>query len=470
MSFAAMFLALVASTTAMPAVSPAAIAPRAANSSGAYELVADYCGNTFFDQFAAYTGPDPTNGHVVYQSLADAADQKLVGFIYNATSSDSTAYIGPDSTNVAPNGRNSVRLTSKQTFEAGSMAVIDVRHAPSQYGVWPAIWLLGSEGTWPASGESDILEYVHEDSYNGMTLHTSPGCSVNNASLAQQQGRLLNTNCNTGNAATGCSVAAYDQSRLAGTSSKVFSTAGHRFNLQSGGVYVHDWQADGITVWMFAQDHLPADLVAGKPNPSTWKQKPLAKFSGDCDFSSAFKSMQMIINIDFCGDWAGKVWESSGAANATGVATCNDYVANNPKVFEEAYFEIASIKFYTNNAQKPGAGPTFSKRDEALVQFPNITRPGCNHGHNMTTSSAFNTSSSHSHSHNVSRPTPYLNATATHSHNCSGHHNATATSQPYTATLDARTVSQILESGSTSPFAIGWYIAAGTFLVFAFIL
>lgn len=352
----------------------AAILPRHSNSTTtntttgtAYSLIAEYSGSTFFDHFTAFSGPDPTQGHVQYQTLEAAAEQGLLGYITNSTANTSSAYIGVDSTNLAPNGRNSVRLTSKDTFNAGSLAVIDVLHAPVQYGAWPAIWLLGSEGTWPASGESDIFEFVHETKYNAMTLHTAPDCVVDNITAStQQQGQLLNTDCNADNASTGCSIAAYDQNTLTlpsnSTSNKkaspeTFSTAGPAFNAQKGGIYVHDWTASGITVWLFPRNSLPADLVAGHPDPSSWPASytPLATFRGTgCKFDEALREMQLIINITFCGDWAGEVWASSGAEKATGVATCDAYVAGKPEMFADTYWEMGSVKVFGTEGSTTG--------------------------------------------------------------------------------------------------------------------
>jgi len=44
---------------------------------------------------------------------------------------------------------------------------------PSGSGLWPAFWLLGS-GTWPESGEIDIMEYVGEPDWISSALH-GPG-------------------------------------------------------------------------------------------------------------------------------------------------------------------------------------------------------------------------------------------------------------------------------------------------------
>ncbi|KAK4497435.1 hypothetical protein PRZ48_011886 [Zasmidium cellare] len=424
---------------ALVASSSAASLPRSNNST--YKLIADYSGENFFDHFTFFTDADPTNGHVKYQSRDFAAQNNLVGHVYNATSNKTSAYIGVDHINPAPNGRNSVRLISKDTFNAGSMVVIDTNHIPVADGAWPAIWLLGSQGTWPASGESDILEYVHETSYNGMTLHTAPGCNINNASTSFQ-GQLKNADCNAGNAATGCSIAAVEQNQLGSTKTRI-ATAGFKFNKQNGGVYVHDWQSDGITVWMFPHGGLPKDLVAGSPNPSGWTQKPLAKFTGDCDFSTAFRDMALIMNIDFCGDWAGKTWEADGAANRTGVATCDEYVANHPTAFKDAYFDIASVKFYSNNGQK-----VKSKRHE---------------GHEEPSSA--NTTSTTSPPLATGFSPPYALSNASHTHNCS---NTTHHRRPNGRGglhLSTRSTS---DAGDVE--VQSWVLAAGTFALVAFLL
>lgn len=307
------------------------------NATAPYTLIASYSGDTFFDHFTTYTGPDPTNGHVNYTDMSFAAEQGLIGFIAHPDTNTTSAYIGVDHKNPAPSGRNSVRLTSKAKFSPNSLTTISLNHIPVQHGLWPAIWLLGADGAWPASGESDILEYVHKTPHNAMTLHTAPGCSVTNSSTAFT-GHLEDPNCNSGSAANGCSINA--PNRTLST-----ATAGLPFNAQGGGVYVHLWLPTGITVWLFPHDGVPADLRAGTPEPSTWMQTPLAKFSGDCDFATALRDMQLIINIDFCGDWAGKVWSESGAK---GVGTCEEFVGTRPEAFTESYFDVQGIQVFSN--------------------------------------------------------------------------------------------------------------------------
>jgi hypothetical protein len=43
-------------------------------------------------------------------------------------------------------------------------------------GVWPAFWTFGQSGIWPAGGEIDIIEGVHDNIHNQVAFHTEPGC------------------------------------------------------------------------------------------------------------------------------------------------------------------------------------------------------------------------------------------------------------------------------------------------------
>lgn len=340
--------------------------------SSKYSLVADYSGSSFFNGFTAYTGADPTNGNVDYRSMKYGAEHGLLGFVNNNSTNSLNAYIGVDYKNKMPN-RDSMRLSSKQTFDAGTITVMDVVHAPVAFGTWPALWMLGDVpgAEWPsAGGEIDILEWVHETPFNAMTLHTGSGCSVQNSTSAFH-GQLQHTNCNAGQGSDGCSIQA--PKHLA-TKTGTLATAGKGFNDQGGAVFVVDWTAQGVSMYMFARHNVPADIVAGKPDPASWNAVPVAKFSGaGCDYTTSLSDAVIIADTTFCGQWAGDVWTSSGAAAATGVKTCAEYVENNPAAFSEAYFEIRSIRVFADGGRKPGVA-TKAKRDvNELQSFPMIS-------------------------------------------------------------------------------------------------
>lgn len=339
----------------------------ASNSSGSYRKVEEYSGSHFFDGFDTYSGVDPTNGYVNYTDFNTAAYANLTAFIWREEVRASNAYVGVDYQQLRTNytnGRKSVRLMSKNTFGVGLLTVVDVLHAPTGPGVWPAVWLLGNvtDVLWPNAGEQDIMEWVNDNTYNAATLHTAPGCTVER-DPSLYQGTMIHSDCAFDQSHEACSIQApsnvnYNGERLA--------TAGPAFNAQGGGVYVHEWTDSGVSVWLFPRDCLPPDLANEKPDPSSWTAKPLARFTDTgCSFDQAFQQQQLIINICLCGDWAGEqgLWDST--MNKTGSATCKDYVANHPESFKDAYFEFASIKMYSNNPAAPGiAGVNKVKREE----------------------------------------------------------------------------------------------------------
>ncbi|OQO08101.1 hypothetical protein B0A48_06895 [Cryoendolithus antarcticus] len=324
-----------------------------------YKLIADLSGPSFFSNFNSYAGPDPTNGFVNYLSATAAASSNLTGFFsYPEAGNLTTAFIRVDTltSNPPAPGRASVRLSSKQTFNVGTLVVADIYHMPTGFGTWPALWMLGGGAIWPAAGEIDIIESVHNSSANIMTLHTAPGCSVDNSTSFALGGgdagtyasQLMNENCNTGNGADGCSNHGPAQTKVY---SNQLSTAGEAFNEQEGGVYVTEWTTSGVKIWAFARDAVPSTLNTANPSTVGFPT-PLASFSGKgCDFGTAFKNMTIIINTTFCGDWAGKVWESSGAKAATGVETCEAFVAGKPDEFVEAYWEVGGIRVYSGGSQ-----------------------------------------------------------------------------------------------------------------------
>ena len=116
------------------------------------------------------------------------------------------------------------------------MLIADVLHMPTGCSVWPALWTLGRDGTWPTSGESgqhgmrlttageiDILEVVNLGDRNAYTLHTTAGCRL--AQPMAAMGTVKNDDCNTAttdNASCGVS--------------DVPGSAGAGFNAAKGGV------------------------------------------------------------------------------------------------------------------------------------------------------------------------------------------------------------------------------------------
>lgn len=99
--------------------------------SAAYVLQDDYTPDVFFDKFDFFTESDPTNGHVQYVDRGTAESGQLI-------STGSSIHMGVDTANNAPDGRQSVRLSSTQTYHHG-LFILDLGHMPTGCGTWPAL-------------------------------------------------------------------------------------------------------------------------------------------------------------------------------------------------------------------------------------------------------------------------------------------------------------------------------------------
>ncbi|KAJ7893487.1 hypothetical protein B0H13DRAFT_1886368 [Mycena leptocephala] len=122
-------------------------------------------------------------------------------------------------------------------------------------GAWPAWWSVGP--SWPHMGEIDVLEGVHKSSTNKMTLHTSPSCIVGFGDMA---GTPALTDCqSSGSNNQGCGVLDKDP-----------TSYGEGFNNVGDGVYAHIWTKEGIKIWHFSRANVPADIIRGTPDPTTW--------------------------------------------------------------------------------------------------------------------------------------------------------------------------------------------------------
>lgn len=201
-----------------------------------------------------------------------------------------------------------------------------------QNSTWPAFWSFGPN--WPASGEIDIIEGVNGDTTDTVTLHTAAGCTVSNTNSAPGT-TTLESDCSAGNSNTGC-----------GVSTTNTNAYGSGFNAAGGGVYAMQWATTGIYVWFFPRGQIPGDITSGSPNVPGWGT-PMASFSGSgCDFDTTFVQHNLVFDTTFCGAWAGSdsIWENGSCASLAD--TCNDYVANNPSAFADAYWLINSVQVY----------------------------------------------------------------------------------------------------------------------------
>lgn len=157
-------------------------------------LLRTYAGSSFFDRWFIYNDTDPTNGMVNYVGRDYA---KKTGLIY--TTGSGSAVLSIDRTSTLPLGvyRNSVRMMSTDTYDAGNLIIIDMKHVPYGCSTWPAFWtfkcvprsvwsgrpscclcgeltrLIWHSWPWPSYGEIDVYEGVNSRAFNQMTLRES---------------------------------------------------------------------------------------------------------------------------------------------------------------------------------------------------------------------------------------------------------------------------------------------------------
>ncbi|KAJ3295591.1 hypothetical protein HK104_002495 [Borealophlyctis nickersoniae] len=319
------------------ATSLAVILAVGSSTASAYRLVDNWSGKSFFDQFSFFTDADPTNGYVDYVDRNTAQKEGLI------STSGSTVFLRTDTKNIAKGrGRKSVRLESKKSYKQGTLIVADIQHMPVGCGTCPAFWTFGPD--WPNSGEIDILEGVNTMSKNAMTLHTKAGGGCNMAGIKRDQKGLATSQI--------CDLNAPGQLADAGCSVEDPSTSsyGTAFNKNGGGTYATLWDASGIRIWFWPASAVPTDVRKNNPSPARWG-RPTATFPfGSHCPASLFQSQNIIINLTFCGDWAGGAGVYNGQFNCPG--TCVDFVRSNPTAFKEAYWAFRSIKTYAQSSSK----------------------------------------------------------------------------------------------------------------------
>ncbi|KAJ1555938.1 hypothetical protein HK405_010219 [Cladochytrium tenue] len=293
---------------------------------GAYSLVDDFSGSNFFGGFDFFTDSDPTHGYVTYVDQATAQSDGLI-----AAGNPTT--ISVDTTNTYPSaGRASVRLTSNKSYNSGTVFVVDLAHMPFGCGTWPAVWLVGPN--WPSGGEIDIVEGVNVNANNQMTLHTSPGCTIDTSSQSQT-GTNVATDCDaTANGNAGCGIT--DPSA---------SSYGDGFNNGGGGVFAVEWTSSSIKIWRFDRSSIPSDISGGSGvSPDGWGTPAAHWPLGSSCPASFFSNMQIVIDDTFCGDWAGNVFGSG--CSGSGMDACNNFVAYQPSSFTDAYWSFNYIRTF----------------------------------------------------------------------------------------------------------------------------
>lgn len=254
---------------------------RPSDSEASYTLVDSYKGITFFDGFNFEAIADPTHGHVQYLSK-DAAMLKNLTYLGN----DGVSYIHTDFTEYAPQGRKSVRLSSKKTYTHG-LFVLDVIHMPVGCGTWPAFWTTARD-SWPEKGEIDIIEGVNLEKDNAFTLHTGKDCKM--AQIRKQNGRTETMDCD---------VQAWNQWPNQGCGVKTQNSFGHEFNQDGGAFVVMEWTSEQIRMWIIRRDSPTFDQskIIEQVNADLFGTPDAVFDATSCDIARIFRDHVVIINV-----------------------------------------------------------------------------------------------------------------------------------------------------------------------------
>ncbi|GJE86443.1 glycoside hydrolase family 16 protein [Phanerochaete sordida] len=330
----------------------------------AFDVLRDYSGQNFFNGWDFYGYWDNlTLGDVWWLNQSDAMAQNL-------------AYINPagnaiikvdNTTTVAPNDkRNTVRITTSDFYDYGSLWVIDALHIPYGCSVWPAFWSKGS--LWPNDGEIDIIESINLNPNNQMALHTTAGC-FKDASAAET-GRIGGLNCGTG---SGCVVV----ETAPNSYESGFAAAG-------GGVWATQFDVSGIYIWFWGRDSIPPSLTQATSTSSIDISDfglPSASYPANpqCNLTQFFTPQQLVIDITLCGDWAGVpaiYGPQCGSAGPTGSCYQDNVVGPGSPKYDEAYFEIKYVRTYTTLAAGAVASaPTSTASVPLTISATNTPSP-----------------------------------------------------------------------------------------------
>ncbi|AXA52072.1 glycoside hydrolase family 16 protein [Malassezia restricta] len=328
-------------------------------------------GEDYFNKFNFYAGPDGaenmTHGMVQYVDMPNA---KRLNLSY---ANGDSFVMRVDTTMKQPNGRPSVRLHSKKTYE-DSVIVLQVAHVPTGCAVWPAFWTVTeNRPLWPKGGEIDMLENANDQyPYNLAAVHVNTSCAVTNP---EQTGTTVFDQCNAyANDSSGC--------RIAMNGTDAGATWGHKLNEKGGGTVAmqRDFSegGKGIRMWFWENCMEPSELK--KPgesvDPDSWGT-PAADF-GLTQCADQFDNHNIIFDITLCGDWAEETYtETSCPSN---YKSCGYQVGNLGNTFENAFWDVKGLYIYTPDAS--GSSSSKSKRsskDDKTCAIKNMPSSAMSH-------------------------------------------------------------------------------------------
>ncbi|KAJ8073947.1 hypothetical protein PM082_012229 [Marasmius tenuissimus] len=298
---------------------------------GVYIPFREYSGNNFFVSWDYYGAIDNTTwGNVTYLDQPNAIQQRLT---YVDPNTGHAILRVDNTTNLPPAplvNRNTVRITTKEAFDIGSLVILDATHIPYGCSVWPAFWTLGVGLEWPDAGEIDVIEGINNLPFNQMAMHTTNGCFQ--AANGGQTGRTVNTNCTR---PEGCLV----QETKPNSFGVDFARAG-------GGAWALQFDVAGVFIWFWSRPDIPKSVSQAQKDSnlelSDWGAPSAAYRASACDIRSFFKPQKLVINTSLCGLWAGV----PDIYAQTCPGTCISQVFGNGANYANAWWDISYVRVY----------------------------------------------------------------------------------------------------------------------------
>ncbi|KDR84432.1 hypothetical protein GALMADRAFT_237298 [Galerina marginata CBS 339.88] len=316
--------------------------------SAAYSPIREHAGATFFDRWAYYGNVDNTTwGNVTFQDKENATSRGLT-FINGAGNAvikvDNTTTILP-----APLvNRDSIRLTSLDSYGVGSLIIIDAVHIPYGCSVWPSFWTYGIEEEWPAAGEIDIIEAINDMNHNQVALHTNRSAGCFQSPNVTQSGTTLEKDCGTDQ---GCIVAENKPNSF-----------GPGFAQAGGGVYAVQIESSGINSWFFGRAELPDNLKSATSSSamdiSTWGLPTAAYPTAGCNIDHFFPPQNLVLLTTLCGVWAGVPSIYSSTCHTPTNSCVNDNIIGSGANYANAYWEIRYIRAYQSDTAAASLVPS----------------------------------------------------------------------------------------------------------------
>jgi len=184
-----------------------------------------------------------------------------------------------------------------------------------------------------------------------MALHTQAGCTQ--ATGVTQTGMTNVQNCdNNSSSGAGCTV--IDPST---------NSYGAPFAAAGGGMWVTEFATTGINIWFFTRASIPSSLTGSSTSVDvSTLGTPTASYpASSCNPSQFFQEQEIVIDITLCGDWAGvaSILEAT-CPQLNGTNTCYTTYVLDPANYNNAYFELASVKIFATDPSAVSTAPPTS--------------------------------------------------------------------------------------------------------------